>query len=104
MKRMKLTGILLAIAVLIAATPLIPAQAYLPESATLTFSDDAIAETAAGSGYGIDGTTLTIAAAGTYRLTGNCAEGAVIVNKSLSGVTLILDDLALASSTTAAST
>ncbi|MBR3290345.1 MAG: carbohydrate-binding domain-containing protein [Clostridia bacterium] len=97
----KLTGIFLAIAVLIAAIPLFSAQAYATESATLTFSDSGITETVAGSGYTIDGTTLTITAAGTYRLTGSCAEGTVIVNKSLSGVTLILDDLTLTSAVTA---
>ena len=40
-------------------------------------------------------------AAGTYRITGSCSEGAIIVSKGLSGVTLILDDLTLASSSTA---
>ena len=62
------------------------------QSAVLTFSN---------SGYEIDETTLTITAAGTYRITGSCSEGAIIVSKGLSGVTLILDDLTLASSSTA---
>ena len=71
------------------------------QSAALTFSDSAIAETSAGSGYAINGTTLTITAAGTYRIGGSCSEGAIIVSKELSNVTLILDNLTLASSTTA---
>ena len=71
------------------------------QSAVLTFSNSSIAETSAGSGYEIDETTLTITAAGTYRITGSCSEGAIIVSKGLSGVTLILDDLTLASSSTA---
>ncbi len=71
------------------------------QSAVLTFSDTAITETSAGSGYAIDGTTLTITAAGTYRIGGSCCEGAIVVGKGLSGVTLILDDLTLTSSTTA---
>ena len=53
------------------------------------------------SGYTIDGTTLTITTAGTYRISGSCSEGAVIVGKGLSSVTLVLDNLTLASSTTA---
>ena len=97
----KLTGILLAITMLLLAIPISAVQAYATESATLTFSDSGITETVAGSGYTIDGTTLTITAAGTYRLTGSCAEGTVIVNKSLFGVTLILDDLTLTSAVTA---
>ena len=71
------------------------------QSAELTFANSSITETSAGSGYTIDGTTLTITAAGTYRIGGSCSEGAIIVNKGLSGVTLILDDLTLASSSTA---
>ena len=71
------------------------------QSAVLTFSDSSITETSAGKGYTIDGTTLTITAAGTYRIGGSCTEGAIIVSKGLSNVTLILDNLTLASSTTA---
>ena len=71
------------------------------QSAVLTFSDSGITETSAGSGYTIDGTTLTITTAGTYRISGSCSEGAVIVGKRLSSVTLVLDNLTLASSTTA---
>ena len=71
------------------------------QSAELTFTNSSVTETSAGSGYSIDGTTLTITAAGTYRIGGSCSEGAIIVSKGLSGVTLILDDLTLASLTTA---
>lgn len=71
------------------------------QSASLTFSSSGITETSAGSGYTIDGTTLTITTAGTYRISGTCTEGAVIVSKGLSNVTLILDNLTLASSSTA---
>ena len=74
---------------------------YVDQSAELTFSDSAITETSAGSGYTIDGTTLTVTTAGTYRIGGSCSEGAIIVSKGLSNVTLILDDLTLSSSTTA---
>ena len=71
------------------------------QSAALTFSNSGITETSAGSGYTIDGTTLTITTAGTYRISGTCSEGTVIVSKGLSNVTLILDHLTLASSSTA---
>ncbi|MBQ6413829.1 MAG: carbohydrate-binding domain-containing protein [Ruminococcus sp.] len=75
--------------------------AVVEQSAELTFSNSGITETQAGSGYAIEGTTLTITTAGTYRIGGSCTEGAIIVSKGLSDVTLILDDLTLASSTTA---
>ena len=75
--------------------------AVAEQSAVLTFSNSGITETQAGSGYTIDGTTLTITTGGTYRIGGSCTEGAIIVSKGLSNVTLILDNLTLASSTTA---
>jgi len=76
-------------------------SAVVEQSAELTFSNSGITESSAGSGYTIDGTTLTITTAGTYRIGGTCTEDSVIVSKGLSNVTLILDDLTLSSSTTA---
>ena len=57
--------------------------------AELTFKDDAITEDAAGSGYTISGTTLTIKSAGTYRIGGSCSEGSIEVKKGLSDVVLV---------------
>ncbi|MBQ7596901.1 MAG: carbohydrate-binding domain-containing protein [Clostridia bacterium] len=74
---------------------------HIDQSAELTFTDSGVSETQAGSGYSIAGTVLTIIAAGTYRVGGNCADGSIIVSKALTGVTLILDNLTLASSSTA---
>ena len=76
-------------------------ESTLSYDAELTFSDSAITETASGSGYSISGTALTISAAGTYRIAGTCSDGSIEVAKSLSGVTLVLDGLTLASSSTA---
>ena len=46
-------------------------------------------------GYKIDGTELTINAAGTYILSGSCADGSVTVKKGTTGVVLVLDGLTL---------
>lgn len=70
-------------------------------SNVFTFSDTAVTAASEGSGYEIDGTDLTINAAGTYTLTGSCAEGSVTVKKEVTGVTLVLSDLTLTSSETA---
>lgn len=70
-------------------------------SNAFTFSDAAVTAADEGSGYEIDGTDLTINAAGTYTITGSCAEGSVTVKKEVTGVTLVLDGLTLASSETA---
>lgn len=67
---------------------------------SIRFSNDGI--TAAGdSGLSIDGTSLTITAAGTYLLSGNCEDGSVKVQKGTTGVVLALDGLTLSSQTTA---
>ena len=68
---------------------------------TLTFSNSTVTETVSGIGYAIDGTTLTISAAGVYKLKGKCSEGSIVVSKSLDNVTLILDSLSLTSTQTA---
>ena len=90
-----------SVSTIAASVDTVSSGVLVDQSAVLTFSDSAITETSAGSGYTIDGTTLTITAAGTYRIGGSCTEGTIIVSKGLSNVTLILDDLTLASSTTA---
>ncbi len=101
MKTSKIFSILLAVFLLISGVPLSTAYAASQEAAELTFTDSAVTETAAGSGYSISGTALTITAAGIYRINGSCAEGSIEVGKNLSDVTLILEDLSLASSSTA---
>lgn len=67
---------------------------------SIRFSNDGI--TAANdSGLSIDGTSLTITAAGTYLLSGSCEDGSVKVQKGTTGVVLVLDGLTLSSQTTA---
>jgi hypothetical protein len=100
MKITKLFSVLLAALMLLSVFPL-SVGAYSKEQATLTFADDSVTETVSGSSYTIDGTSLTITSDGTYRITGDCAEGKVEVSKNLSNVTLILDNLTLANSDTA---
>ena len=62
---------------------------------TFTFSDSGIEAAGETSGYKISGTDLTIQTAGTYTLTGSCADGSVAVKKGVEGVTLVLDNLTL---------
>lgn len=67
---------------------------------SIRFSNDGITA-ADDSGLSIDGTSLTITAAGTYLLSGNCEDGSVKVQKGTTGVVLVLDGLTLSSQTTA---
>ena len=70
------------------------------ETTTITFTDTAVTASQA-SGLEIDGTALTIDKAGTYLLTGQCADGSVKVAKGTTDVTLVLSGLDLTSQTTA---
>lgn len=70
------------------------------ETTTVTFTDTAVTASDA-AGLEIDGTALTIDKAGTYLLTGQCADGSVKVRKGTTGVTLVLSGLELTSQTTA---
>lgn len=66
------------------------------EITEIQFTDDGIIASAA-SGLEIDGTALTITAAGTYILSGSCANGSVKVKKDVTGVQLTLNGLNLTS-------
>ena len=96
-------AVLLTAALLIGLLPLTASAAYTGSvDNTFTFTDSGVtASDADGSGFKISGTALTINAAGTYRITGSCANGSVQVKKGTTGVTLVLDDLTLTASDTA---
>ena len=70
------------------------------DGVSISFSNDGITA-ADSSGLSIDGTSLTITASGTYLLSGSCEDGSVKVQKSTTGVVLVLDGLTLSSQTTA---
>lgn len=76
-------------------------ESYTEQNATLIeFSDGSVTAAGAYSGYEIDGTAVSITEAGTYVLSGACADGSVTVKKEVTGVTLVLDGLDLTSTTT----
>ena len=104
MMKKRMLAVLLAASLTAAMLPTVAcaaADAYTEENATMiVFSDSAVTAAGAYSGYEIDGTALSITAAGTYVLSGACADGSVTVKKEVTGVTLVLDGLDLASSST----
>lgn len=53
------------------------------------------------SGCTVEGTVLTITAAGTYAVSGSCADGSIQIRKGTEDVTLVLNGLTLTSTTTA---
>ena len=73
------------------------------EGATaFTFTDSGISAAEGDyNGYTIEGTALTISAAGTYVVSGNCADGSITVKADTENVTLVLNGLELTSTTTA---
>ena len=82
---------------------LLTAKAEGGETATsFVFSNDTVAVTAGSySGYTVKDTTVTISDAGTYSFRGNCKDGTIAIAKGLNDVTIILEGLALANTTTA---
>ena len=72
------------------------------EAAFLTFSEAAVTAKGIDSGYSIEGTAVTVNAAGTYVFSGSCADGSITVKKGTTGVKLVLNglDLTSASATT----
>ena len=90
---------------------LLPARVWAAESTAydtdgataFTFTDSAItAKDGDYTGYNIDGTALTIEAAGTYIVSGSCQSGSITVKKGVTGVTLVLSGLTLTADGTAA--
>ena len=81
-----------------ASTAAVSAVSY--EGTKINFTDSAITADSS-EGLEIDGTGLTITKAGTYLLSGQCANGSVKVKKGTTGVTLVLQGLSLTSKDTA---
>ena len=103
----KILAALLTAALLLTGlcTAAFAAQDTAPDTANATsfvFSDSGIAVTeGAYTGYKVKGTALTVNAAGTYVVSGSCANGSITVKKNVTGVTLVLDGLTLSASATA---
>lgn len=104
----KLLAALLASAL---AAGLLPTSAcaasadYTTANATLISLTDSSA-TAKGkyTGYEIDGTDVSITAAGTYVFSGDCDNGSITVKKGVTGVTIVLNGLTLTNDDSAAIT
>ncbi|OGO54414.1 MAG: hypothetical protein A2V85_04890 [Chloroflexi bacterium RBG_16_72_14] len=71
-----------------------------PAEVAITLADGA---STGGTGVTVDGDTVTITAAGTYRLSGTLGDGQVVVDSADDGVVrLVLDGVSITSSTTSA--
>ena len=74
----------------------------LSGATSFVFSDSSITVTEGSyTGYKVAGTALTINKAGTYVVSGSCANGTIVVKKNTTDVTLVLNDLTLTASATA---
>ena len=80
-------------------------SAYTSSNATLiSFTDSAVTADGKYSGYKIEGTDVSITAAGTYVFSGDCDDGSITVKKGVTGVTLVLNGLTLTNADSAAIT
>lgn len=103
----KLLAALLASAL---AAGMLPASAcaasdYTTANATLvTLTDSSTTAKGKYTGYEIDGTDVSITAAGTYVFSGDCDNGSITVKKGVTGVTIVLNGLTLTNDDSAAIT
>lgn len=103
----KLLAALLASAL---AAGLLPTSAcaasdYTTATATLvTLTDSSTTAKGKYTGYEIDGTDVSITAAGTYVFSGDCDNGSITVQKGVTGVTIVLNGLTLTNDDSAAIT
>lgn len=103
----KLLAALLASAL---AAGMLPASAcaasdYMTANATLvTLTDSSTTAKGKYTGYEIDGTDVSITAAGTYVFSGDCDNGSITVKKGVTGVTIVLNGLTLTNDDSAAIT
>lgn len=80
-------------------------SSYTTSNATLIRFTDATAKASGKyTGYEIDGTDVSITAAGTYVFSGDCDDGSITVKKGVSGVTIVLNGLTLTNADSAAVT
>lgn len=78
---------------------------YTTSNATLIrFTDAAAKASGKYTGYEIDGTDVSITAAGTYVFSGDCDDGSITVKKGVTGVTIVLNGLTLTNDDSAAIT
>ena len=103
----RLFAVLLASAL---AAGLLPTSAcaasdYTTANATLvTLTDSSATAKGKYTGYEIDGTDVSITAAGTYVFSGDCDNGSITVKKGVTGVTIVLNGLTLTNDDSAAIT
>ena len=95
MKKIHLIFALLLALALSAGCAADPAENPTPAGSTEIRFTDGKVTAAATDGITIDGTALTVTGAGTYLLSGSCADGRVKVEKGVRGVTLVLNGLTL---------
>ena len=81
------------------------ASDYTTANATLvTLTDSSATAKGKYTGYEIEGTDVSITAAGTYVFSGDCDNGSITVKKGVTGVTIVLNGLTLTNDDSAAIT
>ena len=106
MKKKLLAALLVsALAAGLLPTSACAASDYTTANATLvTLTDSSATAKGKYTGYEIDGTDVSITAAGTYVFSGDCDNGSITVKKGVTGVTIVLNGLTLTNDDSAAIT
>ncbi len=106
MKKKLLAALLVsALAAGMLPTSACAASDYTTANATLvTLTDSSATAKGKYTGYEIEGTDVSITAAGTYVFSGDCDNGSITVKKGVTGVTIVLNGLTLTNDDSAAIT
>ena len=106
MKKKLLAALLVsALAAGMLPTSACAASDYTTANATLvTLTDSSATAKGKYTGYEIDGTDVSITAAGIYVFSGDCDNGSITVKKGVTGVTIVLNGLTLTNDDSAAIT
>ena len=91
----------MACSVMVSGMSITPYATEVEEGISFVFSENGIVADKEAAGYEIDNNTLSITESGSYRVTGECSNGNIVIKKGVTGVVLTLDDISLTSESTA---
>ena len=97
----KILATMMAFSMAASTVPLTSLAAETTAGVSLVFSNDGITADENATGFEVEGTTLKITEGGSYKISGNCTNGNIVVKKEVTDVVLILDNITLTSETTA---
>ncbi|MBQ4531565.1 MAG: hypothetical protein IJA36_13305 [Lachnospiraceae bacterium] len=83
MKKKKILAMMMALSVAASGMPVTSLAAETTDEVSFVFSNDEIVVNKNATGFEITDTTLKITESGSYRISGSCSNGNIVVKKRL---------------------